>query len=215
MLKKISLIFIDISGLLGIVFQFTQISEVFKIIITVVFSVALCCYIYNLVNENKTYNREKRIKEARKFIMNSTNQIVFFGGNLSWVEDYSDCIKTKIADNCSVKVYFDDNPNLSSEAKENLKKNISQLIKCGCTVYKLNECYSLRCIISDVKNNSYSSQGIIIDKTHNDQDKTRNKYKIKQFNFNNEKTVSALFYDIVKMSENNSIEITDLEVQNI
>lgn len=215
MLKKISLIFIDISGLLGIVLQFTAVPEVLKIIIAVIFMIALCCYIWNIINENISYNRKKRIDKVRKFIMNSKNQIVFFGGNLSWVEDYSDCIKTKIADNCSVKVYFDDNPNLSKKAKEKLEKNISELIKCGCTTYKLNSCYSLRCIISDVKNNSYSSRGIIIDKTYNDQDKMRNKYKIKKFSFNNEKTISSLFCDIVKMAENNSKEITISEVSSI
>lgn len=215
MFKKISLFFIDISGLLGIIFQFTQVPNVFKIIISAIFFIALCCYIYNIIRENISYTRDRRIKKVRKFIMNSTNQIVFFGGNLSWVDDYADCIKTKIATNSSVKVYFDDNPDLSPKAKENLKKNISELIKCGCTTYKLNNCYSLRCIISDVKNNSYSSRGIIIDKTHNDQDKTRNKYKIKQFSFNDEKTISSLFCDIVKMAENNSKEITALEVESI
>lgn len=215
MFKKISLFFVDISGLLGIIFQFMQVSDVFKIIISVIFSIALCCYIYNIIRENISYTRDRRIKKVRKFIMNSANQIVFFGGNLSWVDDYADCIETKIATNSSVKVYFDDNPNLSDEAKEKLKNNVSKLINCGCATYKLNDCYSLRCIISDVKNNSYSSQGIIIDKTHNDQNKERNKYKIKQFSFNNEKTISSLFCDIVKMAENNSREITASEVSSI
>ena len=215
MVKRISMIFVDVSGLLGIVLQFTDISELVKIIIAVAFSIALLCYICNIISENVSYNREHRIKKVRKFIMNSKNEIVFFGGNLSWVDDYSDCIKDKISDNCSVKIYFDDNPNLSVEAKEKLKNNVSELIKCGCTTYKLNACYSLRCIISDVKNNSYSSHGIIIDKTHNDQDKARNKYKIRQFSFNSGKTIYSLFCDIVKMAEKNSTEITTSEVDKI
>lgn len=209
MKKKICIGFVDISGLLGIIFQFVNIPEFVKYIVTIIFAGAILYYFYIFISENKTYNREKRIKKVISFIMNSKNKIVFFGGNLSWANDYVSCIREKIHEGCSIDIYYDNNTNMATDAKHNLTKNIESLENNGCKVYKLDQCYSLRCIISDALNEANSTNGIAIEKIKHDVNYTKNKYKIKKFNFKDENMLSTLFFDITKMAEKNSEKILE------
>lgn len=209
MKKEICIGIVDISGLLGVIFQFANIPEFLKIIVTIIFTSATIFYAYIFINEIRTYNREKRIKRVLNFIMNSKNKIVFFGGNLSWANDYVDCIKTKIQEGCSVDVYYDNNTNMLNDAKNKLEYNIKLLENSGCKVYKLDQCYSLRCIISDALNESNNANGITIEKTNRSVDCTKNRYKIKRFNFKDENMLSTLFFDITKMAEKNSEKILE------
>lgn len=199
--KKICIGFVDISGLLGIIFQFVNIPEFFKYIVTIIFACAMLYYLYIFISENKTYNREKRIKKVISFIMNSKNKIVFFGGNLSWANDYVSCIREKIHEGCSVDIYYDNNANMSNDAKNKLENSIQLLENNGCNVYKLDQCYSLRCIISDALNESNNATGIVIEKTKHNIDCTKNRYRITNFNFKDENMLSTLFFDITKMAE--------------
>lgn len=209
MKKKICIGFVDISGLLGIIFQFIKIPVFFKFIVAGIFVGATLYYFYIFISENKTYNREKRIKKVRSFIMNSKNKIVFFGGNLSWANDYVSCIREKIHEGCSVEIYYDNNTNMSNEAKNKLENSIRLLEDNGCKVYKLDQCYSLRCIISDALNDSNNANGIVIEKTKNNIDFTKNRYRISYFNSNDNNMLSTLFFDITKMAEKNSEKILE------
>lgn len=207
--KEICIGIVDISGLLGIIFQFVYIPEFFKIIVTIIFVGATLYYSHIFINEIRTYNRAKRIKKVINFIMNSQNKIVFFGGNLSWAKDYVDCINTKIHEGCSVDVFYDNNINMLIEAKNELENNIKLLEDSGCNVYKLDQRYSLRCVISDALNESNNANGIIIEKTNHSVDNAKDRYKIKKFNFKDESMLSTLFFDITKMAEKNSEKILE------
>lgn len=207
MKEKLCIFFIDISGLLGIIFQFTNIPPFFKFIVTIIFICALLYYLYIFISKCRTYSREKRIKKVSEFIMNSKNKIVFFGGNLSWTNDYIRCIREKILEGNSVDIYYDNNSNMSTDAIEDLNNCIELLRKNGCNVYKLDDCYSLRCIISDAFNESNDTTAIIIKKAKRSIDITKNRYKISYFNFNDNNLLATLLFDIVKIvqkiSDNN------------
>ncbi len=195
--NTISIIAIDLSGLLGIIFQFFSIPNYLKIIVSVIFGIAIVYYLCNLYKTQRHYTRSKRIKKVINFISNSKNKIVFFAGNLSWTTDYCNTILSKIADGCSVDVYYDHNENRNADSIKQLKSRVQQLERIGCNVYELDDCYSLRCIISDANNISEDLKGIIIKKTHEDTNNpSNNKYRITEFNFTNDHTTSMLFYDL-------------------
>lgn len=202
--NTISIIAVDLSGLFGIVFQFLSIPNYLKIIVSTIFGFAIIYYLYNLYESGKRYKREKRIDKVISFISNSKNKIVFFGGNLSWTSDYCNAIQLKILDGCSVDVYYDHNVNRKNEALTQLKNRVQKLKSIGCNVYELNDCYSLRCIISDANNKSKELKGIIINKDYEDSNNpVKNKYRITEFDFKNDHTLSMLFYDLNKIIESN------------
>lgn len=202
--NTISIIAIDLSGLLGIIFQFFSIPNYLKIIVSAIFGSAIIYYLYNLYESQKRYRREKRIDKVISFISNSKNKIVFFGGNLSWTSDYCNAIQLKINDGCSVDVYYDHNDNRNNDALTQLNNRVQQLKSIGCNVYELDDCYSLRCIISDVNNKSKELKGIIINKDYEDSNNPiKNKYRITEFDFKNDHTLSMLFFDLNRIIESN------------
>lgn len=197
--KQINNMIIDLSGLLGIIFQFISVPDIIKIIVALIFGLAILYYFYSVYEENKKYTRETRIREVTRFISNAKNHIVFFAGNLSWTTDYRNIIQQKINEGCSVDVFYDKNNNYGEDAKRQIENRISELKAIKCNVYELDDCYSLRCIISDANNISEEFRGIIIEKIHNDTEPTKNKYKIINFDFRNNHTLALLFYNLIKI----------------
>ena len=96
-------------------------------------------------------NRKRLIATGRRYIQNTTEKVVLFGGDLSWTEDYIDVLK-KIKDNGKlVEVYFPKTKygTLNENAKKSLHERLKLLegiqVPVRCSQYDSG----LRCIIVD------------------------------------------------------------------
>lgn len=205
MKKNVMEIIVSISGMLGLILQFVDgIDNTYKIIIFIVFTIAFIITFILSIIENKSISKYNRIKKSNKFILNAYNEIILFGGNLSWTDDYRDCIKKKIDLNCIVKVYYDKRSHQESkQALSNLESRIKTLRDIGCEVNELNDNFNLRCTISDPDNKADSFKVLMIRKNKEDINPNNNRYAVTYADNKTNKELSILTQKIVKMAITN------------
>lgn len=209
MKKNVMEIIVSISGMLGLILQFVdQIDNTYKIIVFIIFTVAFVITFLLSIIENKSISKYGRIKKLNKFILNANNEIIFFGGNLSWTDDYKDYIKTKINLNCIVKVYYDKrNSQENKQALSNLEARIKTLREIGCKVNELNDNFNLRCTISDPDNKANSYKVLMIRKNKEDINPNKNRYAVTYVDYKTNKELSIMIQKVIKMA------ITNIKVE--
>lgn len=205
-------IIVSVSGLVGLIIQFIdQIDNWVKIVISALFFIAFIITLFLFIFKNKSVSKSKRISKSKHFIMNAKRELVLYGGNLSWVDDYKDCITQKMATsaNFKVKVFYDK----SAAASEQTQARISTLKNIGCTIYQLKEDFNMRCTISDPEDIADGYKVLMIRKSKEDYNPDKNRYAITYADHNQNRELGILIKRIYKMTVLNA-DIHSGEVQN-
>ena len=151
----ISLIGLFITIVSFIIQAIPQLPEKFKYAVLIgtiasILIILLAYNIYKFINRN-VCNRKKLILRGKKIISNAKQSIIFFGGDLSWIDDYYNVIDTAINGSKLVEVYF---PKIKYEQappdnKLKLKERLTKLKNIGVKIYCLDDDVNLRCIMVD------------------------------------------------------------------
>ena len=141
-----------ILSLIGIFLQIlpkvNSIVKTLALIFTIILLVVILIISYF---DRKIVNRRRLIATGRRYIQNTVEKVVLFGGDLSWVDDYFDVLKQIKDDGKNVEVYFSKEKydNLSENAKCKLHKRLDRLKEIQIPIKCFQDDAGLRCIIVD------------------------------------------------------------------
>lgn len=121
---------------------------------------------------------------------NASENVVMFGGDLSWADEYSDTIKNLTKGSKTVEIILPA-PKMTkakSSVRDKINKRIEQLKDCGAEIYCTPEDIGLRCTLVDVNTVEISDLRILSCKRvkNSFDDKAKNQYRVYCFDSSDE-----------------------------
>ena len=173
--------------IVGLVLQcIPNIPQLINNIVIFVLILALLLWLLFKVYNREVVRRPKMISMGKNILHNVKDSVVLFGGDLSWIDDYSASL-IRLADNTKmVQVFFPlaKIKTMNKEIKESFDVKIYELQNKGVKFYSIPEDYGLRCIISDPHAfNDNENLKILVAKRIDSAKNNSNKYRIRQLNY--------------------------------
>jgi len=155
----------------------------------------------SFMTRNK-FSKARLIKKTIFLMRNATENIVMFGGDLSWAEDYEDVIKELTGDGKTVIVIFPFSKisNFSRNASTRFDTNVLKLKMAGAIIYYTENDHNLRCTIIDIGiERAREDMKVISSKRINrhSTNQSKNQYRVNYFQYkkDHEKAFCNLYYN--------------------
>lgn len=176
---------INILSIFGLACQFMpEIPIQAKYAIMVLIAVYFLVLIIISAKNREIVQKKTMIKYGQALIDSALDNVILFGGDMSWTEYYYKNIKTIVSNGKTVIVYFP-KEKLTAAAKENAER----LRTAGATIKSINKDYGLRCIIKDSHfSDSHEDMEIFIAKRIS-RDSAHKKYRVKKMAYSRGKDI--------------------------